>query len=80
MSNLTNCRIKLNSDGGLIFLNKVQPSLKPVFLSERGIDGYSDHRKLKIMTSCDEAVSAHILSCHITVIMAKISALLTGSG
>lgn len=54
MSNLTNSRIKLNSDGGLIFLNKVQPSLKPVFLSERGIDGYRHQRKLKIMTSCDE--------------------------
>lgn len=30
---------KLNSDEGLISLNKVQPSLKPVFLCERGIDG-----------------------------------------
>lgn len=69
MSNLTNCRIKLNSDGVLILLNKVQPSLKPVFLSERGIDGYRDQRKLKIMTSCDEdewsQLLVHIL-CPVT--------------
>lgn len=52
-----------------------------MFLSERGIDGYRDQRKLKIMTTAAVMrMSAHILSGHITVIMAKLRALLTGSG